>query len=337
MNNHRRVSVVLLVCLVTTLLALSAVPAEARKGRGLHQGSRGHAVTLLETRLANLSLLTRSAVDRRYRAATVNAVRAFQFQMGLPRTGRVNRYLSARIAREPARRAGVKAPSVIGHRGAVGRSLAEDTLQSLQYAVPYADVLEFDLRLTSDRQYVLMHDYSLDRTTNCSGAVSSWSLEALRAQCTVSGQPIPTFDEAATFAAQVGKTIAPELKDGWASTTDVQSVASTISSHGLTGRTWAQSYYGSLLQTMRAQLPGVRTVLVSGGAPAPSIVKSVQADAVAAKLSSLTIPRVHAYHVAGISVWGYTARSTGEIQTARALVCDAVVTDTPRTARSIYR
>ena len=91
-SRRRALRLVVLACLVATVLAATALPAEARKKHlDLHRGSRGHAVTVLEARLARIGLLPRSAVDRRYRAATVKAVKRFQRSHGLRANGRTNR------------------------------------------------------------------------------------------------------------------------------------------------------------------------------------------------------------------------------------------------------
>ena len=101
---QRRVSGLVLACLVLSGLVLVAAPAEA-KGLNLHRGSHGAKVRVLETRLARLSMLPSSAVDGRFRAATVRAVRKFQWRLGLRVTGRVNQRTWNAIRREPARRA----------------------------------------------------------------------------------------------------------------------------------------------------------------------------------------------------------------------------------------
>ncbi len=77
--NQRRVSGLALACLVLSGLVLVAAPAEA-KGMNLHRGSHGTKVRVLETRLARLSMLPSSAVDGRFRTATVHAVRKFQWR-----------------------------------------------------------------------------------------------------------------------------------------------------------------------------------------------------------------------------------------------------------------
>lgn len=68
---------------------------------------------------------------------------------------------------------------VIGHRGAAGVA-PENTLPSLRKAVEHgADALEFDLQCSADGRPVLLHDDTVDRTTDGSGAVESLTLEEL--------------------------------------------------------------------------------------------------------------------------------------------------------------
>jgi glycerophosphoryl diester phosphodiesterase len=302
----------------------------------LHPGSRGPSVRALEARLARLSLLRSSAVDKRYRAATARAVRQFQFRLGLPVTGRVDARTWSAVAAEPGRRAQLPSPTILGHRGQVTTRTGENTLGAMKLATPHVDMLEFDLRLTADRELVLMHDRSVDRTTNCKGFVSSWTAAALRARCRVGAQVIPTFDEVAAYAASVDRPIVPDLKDTRMSQDDLDKVVSVVRAHRLAGRTWVQSSYGSRLAPLRSLEPRLRAVLVSEGMPQPSTVKAIGASVVAAQLSSLSIPRVHAYHAAGLRVWGWTARTTPDLQIVKAMRADAVVADAPAAARAVY-
>ncbi len=336
MNRRRRLPGIVLASLVLSLLTVTTAPADAAR-MNLHRGSRGGSVQLLEARLAQLSFLPSSAVNRRYQAATVNAVKQFQWRLGRPVTGRVNRYTWNLVAAEAGRRARLPAPTILGHRGEVTTRTGENTLGAMRLAAPHVGMLEFDLRLTADHELVLMHDQGLERTTNCTGQVSSWTSADLREQCRVGAQVVPTFDEVAQYAAESGRAIAPDLKDAAMSSADLAEVVSVIQAHGLAGRAWVQSVYGSRFAALRRLEPRLRTVLVTRGTPSPSSVRAMGAAAVATPVTALTIPRVHAYHAAGVRVWGWTARTVADLQMVKAMRADAVVTDSPAAARSIYR
>ncbi|HEX2218421.1 MAG TPA: glycerophosphodiester phosphodiesterase [Gemmatimonadales bacterium] len=69
---------------------------------------------------------------------------------------------------------------VIAHRGASAEA-PENTLPAFETAVRRgADAIELDVRLTADGAPVVIHDATLDRTTNQSGPVSARTLAELR-------------------------------------------------------------------------------------------------------------------------------------------------------------
>jgi glycerophosphoryl diester phosphodiesterase len=73
-----------------------------------------------------------------------------------------------------------KSPLVIAHRG-TPRQAPENTLASFSNALEQgADVLETDLRITQDGAIVLIHDGTLDRTTDGTGLVASHSLSEIK-------------------------------------------------------------------------------------------------------------------------------------------------------------
>ena len=88
----------------------------------------------------------------------------------------------------------------MGHRGT--RVLAdENTIAAFQAAVDYGlDIFECDPRLTSDGVYVIMHDSTVDRTTDGSGPVSEMTLEQVKNLRTESGYQVPTLEETLNFA-----------------------------------------------------------------------------------------------------------------------------------------
>ncbi|PKR82436.1 glycerophosphodiester phosphodiesterase family protein [Heyndrickxia camelliae] len=71
-------------------------------------------------------------------------------------------------------------PEVIAHRGADDRA-PEETMPAFKLAVEdKVDYLEMDLRQTKDNKLVLMHDSTLNRTTNGKGDVSRYTLKQLK-------------------------------------------------------------------------------------------------------------------------------------------------------------
>lgn len=90
---------------------------------------------------------------------------------------------------------------VIAHRGD-WRNAPENSLQAIQNSIEMGvDMVEIDIRETKDGQLVLMHDSSLNRTTNGKGAVKDWTLESLKTLNLVDGSgsvtahKIPTLEE----------------------------------------------------------------------------------------------------------------------------------------------
>ncbi|QWU07019.1 glycerophosphodiester phosphodiesterase [Heyndrickxia coagulans] len=69
---------------------------------------------------------------------------------------------------------------IIAHRGADDRA-PEETMPAFRLAVnEKADYIELDLRETKDNKLILMHDPTLDRTTNGKGDVTRYSLKQIK-------------------------------------------------------------------------------------------------------------------------------------------------------------
>jgi len=76
--------------------------------------------------------------------------------------------------------AGRKKPYIIAHRGNKARC-PENTLAAFKQAIEDgADILETDIHVTVDGQFVCIHDSTADRTTNGSGNVEQMTAEELR-------------------------------------------------------------------------------------------------------------------------------------------------------------
>lgn len=113
-------------------------------------------------------------------------------------------------------------PSVlnIAHRGASGTS-PENTLAAFRAAiVAGAEMCELDVQPTADHALVVIHDDTVDRTSDGQGAVKEMTLAELKrldagVRFGGASEPIPTLDE--VFAATAGQcALNIELKSGQA-------------------------------------------------------------------------------------------------------------------------
>lgn len=109
---------------------------------------------------------------------------------------------------------------VSGHRG-ICALYPENTMVSFRAAVE-ADVdnIEMDLNVTRDGRLVVIHDTTLDRTTNRTGAVRDYTLDEIKSMDAGSkfderfkGEKIPTFEEFLALVAPTRISLNVELKD----------------------------------------------------------------------------------------------------------------------------
>ena len=102
--------------------------------------------------------------------------------------------------------------SVIAHRGGAATA-PENTMAAFRKAVAQkADAIELDVQMTKDGVPVVIHDETVDRTTNGSGAVRDMTLEMIRALDAGEGEQVPTFEEVVALAKSAGVRIVPEAK-----------------------------------------------------------------------------------------------------------------------------
>lgn len=162
------------------------------------------------------------------------------------------------------------APLVMAHRGAKGL-WPENTLYAFEKAVAMGvDVLEMDVRGTADGVLVVLHDSTVDRTTDGTGPVTALTLEALRAldagyNWSVDGGStfpyrgqgitIPTMAE--VFAAFPAMPMNIEIKQ--TDPTLAASLCQMIRDSGMADRVLVASFHGETIEEFRRECPEVAT------------------------------------------------------------------------------
>lgn len=70
---------------------------------------------------------------------------------------------------------------IVSHRG-YSKTYGENTYLGINHAftLEYVDAVEFDVRVTKDKKFVLIHDFFIDRVSNGTGLVNKMTLRKLR-------------------------------------------------------------------------------------------------------------------------------------------------------------
>jgi glycerophosphoryl diester phosphodiesterase len=111
-------------------------------------------------------------------------------------------------------------PLICAHRGRLNGTELENSLTVMRGSYKNGiRMMEFDLRESSDEQIFLLHDETLDRTTNASGAISEYDSEQLRRimqRDLVSGKPVELltrFNDLLAWARTTNVLLMVDLKD----------------------------------------------------------------------------------------------------------------------------
>lgn len=213
------------------------------------------------------------------------------------------------------RRAPGGRPRIVGHRGASGYA-PENTLPSFALALAQgADILECDVHLSRDDHLIVIHDATVDRTTDGSGRVRDLTLAELKALDAGAhhgpeyrGTRLPTLDELLEWA-RPRCPLAIELKQpderypGYAEHT-----VRAIRRHAMERQVIIISFDHPLLAEVKALDPAIATGIIYASAlPDPvAAARAVGADAIHPFALLVDRALVEAAHAAGYAVSPWT-------------------------------
>ncbi len=153
------------------------------------------------------------------------------------------------------------APPVAGHRGSTLNGATENGLPAFAAATALgAGWLDLDVRVTSDGYLVVMHDATVDRTTDGSGAVAGMSLAQVRALRLLDGSRVPTVSEVLQWATGTDAQLSVELKSMGGDST-YRRLLRQISVHGMRDRVLVKSFKQRLVDRVRVFAGWVQTGL----------------------------------------------------------------------------
>ncbi|MCA9830627.1 MAG: glycerophosphodiester phosphodiesterase [Dehalococcoidia bacterium] len=234
-------------------------------------------------------------------------------------------------------------PLVIGHAAAAGEAPA-NTLAGVHQAIgARADAMEIDIQLCADGIPVLMHDLTVDRTTNLSGAVRDLPLAALQTADAGDGQPVPTLDSVLDLVA--GRlTVLCELKvdhrSGETETALVHAVMEVFERRNAHAWVAVHSFDPEIVRAARLADPRVSAAIISPPVDAGGMERLLEGllrrhgQAVSVEHHCLTPGLVMRARRRQVRLWAWTADE--EEDWAR--LCDAgvdgIITNVPHALRA---
>lgn len=232
-------------------------------------------------------------------------------------------------------------PPVIGHRGAAGLA-PENTLAGFR-AAQRAGVawVEFDVRLSRDRQCVVIHDAGLERTTGRRAPVSRTDLADMRGYDAGSrfspefaGEGVPGLDDTLKLLATLGLGANLELKPcGRRNPALVAALMETLSRRGRGAPpVLVSSFSPALLRAVRrcdARLP-LGLLLKRRRRPGwRRIARALGCLSIHCADQGLSADAVRLIRADGFAVAAYTVNDAGRGQELRGWGVDALISDMP--------
>ena len=228
---------------------------------------------------------------------------------------------------------------IIGHRGAAG-TFPENTMVSFKACEKFrADGIELDVQLTSDGEIVVIHDETINRTSNGKGYVKDFTLSQLK-----------QFDFSNKFKNKVGFCEIPTLKEvfDWAQSNDFsinielkndkftyhgleERVINLIRQYEMEKRVILSSFNHKSMFKIHLMAPDLETaVLYYKKKNEPwKLAEEFKAKAIHPNYKSITDEQIIETLKHQIAVRPYTVNDPEIMKRLIALNCTAIITDFP--------
>jgi glycerophosphoryl diester phosphodiesterase len=230
-------------------------------------------------------------------------------------------------------------PYVIAHRGNLV-ACPENTIAAFNKAIADgADILETDLHLTSDNEFVCIHDAAVDRTTNGSGEVAQLTLAQLKKLSASCGRAefkderIPRLQEVIELLPSDTALLLELKSDRFLEEQVGRRLVKILDNTGIRHRTIVGSFSFARIQMMQAVASDLLTGWLSMSNPFPK--PGAQVLGPFWPLLLLNPFYVRQAHARGQAVCPLDPKPDSRLWFYKCLNCDAVLTNNPEKTRRV--
>lgn len=241
-------------------------------------------------------------------------------------------------------------PLVIAHRGGAGL-WPENTLHAFENArALVVDVIETDVRSTSDGVLVVIHDATVERTTDGNGRVSEMTLAELKKldagfrwspdggktfPLRGRGITIPTLEEVFNALPQMQFNIEPKQE----TPSIIEPLCRLLRKHEMTKKVVVGAFNSAVLNQFRRACPEVITsasadevgkfLALQTGVPFAPAVRALQVPEFVGGRRLLTQKFVEDAHSRNLKVHAWTVNETEDMRRLLEMKVDGIITDYP--------
>jgi glycerophosphoryl diester phosphodiesterase len=218
---------------------------------------------------------------------------------------------------------------ILGHRGAKGE-IAENTLKSIQHAITAGvGAIEIDVHLTKDGKLAVIHDDSVDRTTNGIGKIIDLTMDELKKLDAGEGQTIPTLQEVIDLIKDHPITFFIEVK----ALKCEELIVKHIEDSGIENRTIVKSFIHRIPQKVKELNPKIKTACLMYGLPIDpvAIIKACNGDGISISAQTIDKELVKKCHDAGLTVTTWNINDEKLLPYFQDMGVDFAGTDFPTT------
>lgn len=219
-------------------------------------------------------------------------------------------------------------PELYGHRGGAGEA-PENTVEALTHLLRTgARRVEVDLRLSRDRQVMVVHDASIRRLSGRPGRISSLTAASLGR----SSPPVPTLRELIAAGTQIERwqlEVKPiDAPHRGLLIRELARILAPLANYPQ--RFTATSSSAAVLAGLRSHCPALPRGVVINKASAFAYLPRFASRLAVVNLRFLSRWRVQHLKRSGIAVSAWTVKTLEEYARARRLGVDSVVVDFPQ-------
>jgi glycerophosphoryl diester phosphodiesterase len=216
---------------------------------------------------------------------------------------------------------------IMGHRGAPAAE-PENTLRSFRRALAMGvAAVELDVQLTKDGRLAVIHDETLDRTTNGRGLVKDLTLAELHRLDAGQGEPVPSLEE--VFDLVKGKAhLLVELKQPEAAL----ALLRFFQEHQAFEFATIISFWHPAVKALKEQEPRLKTGVLMVGCPADPVglARAARADALVLNYRYVNRELADAAHRQEIKVIVWNIDDPEILKPYLAMNLDAIGTNRPQ-------